>query len=90
MSQKKKYTQLYRKDIIFVGVDYWSRPVYKHVPTNSYLCEIDDLVNDDDDEVSLTARLATTQYLHTKCPQKDFEGEPDFMVELVDEKDTES
>lgn len=73
-----------RSNLIFAGVDDWSRYVFKHVPTGGYFCEINRLQNAGDTLKDVEELLATGNALYIKTPFKDFEGEPSHPVNLID------
>lgn len=73
-----------RKDIVFVGVDFWSRLVFKHEPTGSYLCSVDRLHDESDDEETIAEYLKEVHQLYVKSPPRDPEGEPNGPVTLED------
>lgn len=72
---------LTRKDLKFVGVDYWSRPVFKSTNGNYYCC-VDQLQDDnatEEEAEEVLTNIADGRYsLYTKG--RDFDGEPGFPV----------
>lgn len=52
--------------LTYVGKDYWSRKVYQDENGNYYK------------DISLSCD--EPKELHTSCPRKDFEGEPDYPI----------
>lgn len=72
---------LTRKDLKFVGVDYWSRPVFKSTKGRYYCC-VDQLQDDNATEVDAEDVLKNINdgyhSLYTKGG--DFDGEPGFPV----------
>lgn len=77
---------LTRKDLKFVGVDYWSRPVFKSVKGYYYCC-VDQLQDDNATEADAEEVLKNIDsgyhYLYGKG--RDFDGEPGSPVQYKTE-----
>ena len=65
------YKVIKKKDLQFVGYDYWCRPVYKY--KNYYYKDI--TLKGDKDNIPFVLN----------CSYNDIEGEPDYEVNIVDE-----
>ncbi|AHI60074.1 hypothetical protein Ea92_17 [Erwinia phage Ea9-2] len=75
-----------RENLQFVGIDEWYRYVFKHQLNGCYFCTVD-LLHDNQDRIE-TLRVAqdilhNADSLYVKSPAKDFEGEPNCPVNLV-------
>lgn len=84
-------TKISVSQLKFAGVDYWDRMVFAYSGSTDgkkrYLCTVDKLYNNETEEqimADLKAAVGEVGYLYTKCPQRDFEGEPDFAIELAE------
>lgn len=71
-----------KADVKFVGVDDWSRLVFKHEPTGIFLCSVDRLQEAGDTLDTVAEYLNEVDSLHVKSPARDFEGEPSHPVPL--------
>lgn len=73
-----------RSDLVFAGIDDWSRFVFKHQPTGKFLCTVDRLQEAGDTMEDVQHIAATVSELYIKSPSNDFEGEPSHPIPLVD------
>lgn len=72
-----------KADLVFAGIDDWSRFVFKHKPTNTYYCTVDRLQEAGDTMDTVNEILKEAEYLYIKSPRMDFEGEPSHPVDLT-------
>ena len=80
--------KILKKDINFVGIDDWSRFVYKHEPSGYYFCTVDRLQNPGDTVETANQILEESESLYIKTPYRDFEGEPSHPVKMYTEEPT--
>ncbi|EBL8291849.1 hypothetical protein DLP14_14450 [Salmonella enterica] len=75
---------LTRKDITFVGADYWSRPVFRG-KRNIYYCSTEQLIHGNETQEQIEAILQNISdgkdslYIKGRDP----EGEPDYPVKYT-------